>query len=104
MAKLFNGSIDLSKIDKSLIKTLDKDGNPFKNGAKYLNISIWLNDEPDKFGNTLSIQIGDKENRIYLGNAKEYQKKQDNPIVLRGEESDDLPFNYGIKNNPKIRP
>jgi hypothetical protein len=92
MAKLFNGSIDLSKIDKSLIKTLDKDGNPFKNGAKYLNVSIWLNDEPDKFGNTLSIQIGDKENRIYLGNAKEYQKKQDTPIVTRADESDDLPF------------
>jgi len=92
MAKLFNGSIDLSKIDKSLIKTLDKDGNPFKNGAKYLSVSIWLNDEPDKYGNTLSIQIGDKENRIYLGNAKEYKKKEDTPIATRLDESDDLPF------------
>ena len=92
MAKPFNGSMNLSLIDKSLIKTLDKDGNPFKNGGKYLPFTAWLNDEPDKYGNTLSIQIGDKENRIYLGNAKEYQKKQDSPIVNRADESDDLPF------------
>lgn len=97
MAKLLTGSIDLNKIDKTKIKTVDKNGNPFKNGAKYLEIAIWVNDTPDQYGNIASIQIGGKEDKIYIGNLKEYQR--DNPANKPQAEtqsaiapSDNLPF------------
>lgn len=100
MSKLYNGSLDLNKIDKSLIKTTDKNGNPFKNNAKYLNVSIWVNDEPDKYGNAISISIGGKDNKVYIGNAKPYVKSQDAAPQLPATDftnqnqsaGDDLPF------------
>lgn len=101
MAKLFNGSIDVNKIDKSLIKSTDKNGQPFQNGAKYLNVSIWVNDEPDQYGNHVSISIGGKDNRKYIGNAKLYQPQQqtqqapqqpNNSFYNPNATADDLPF------------
>lgn len=91
MSKLFLGSIDLTKIDKSDIVTTDKDGKPFKSGGKFLNISIWLNDEPDKYGNHISIKAGKKDANYYIGNAKEYQKEQSTPAAASNN-SDDIPF------------
>jgi hypothetical protein len=77
MAKIITASIDLAKIDKSKIVTTDKNGNPFANGAKYLNVQISLNDEADQYGNTVAISINQSkaereagEKRIYLGNGK----------------------------------
>lgn len=95
MSKLFIGSIDLNKIDKSKIVTTDKNGNPFSNGAKYLNISVWANDEPDQFGNHVSIQTGGKEDKAYIGNAKEYKKDgqaQTSQQPANNEPYDSLPF------------
>lgn len=96
MAKLLIGSIDLSKIDKSKIVTTGKDGQPFKNGGKFINIAVWLNDEPDQFGNHASIQMGDKDNKIYIGNLKEYQRNEYTNTTSddRAEYSNDgsLPF------------
>lgn len=75
--KIISCSIDLSKINKAKIKTLDKDGQPYKNGAKYYEISILLNSEPDKYGNHASIvESQTKEEREakvekkYLGNGR----------------------------------
>ena len=76
MAKLYLGSIDLNKINKEDIVTKDKDGNAFANGAKYLNISQWLNEEADKYGNQIAIKSGKKDSSYYIGNAKEYVKDQ----------------------------
>lgn len=93
MSQLYLGSIDLTKIDKSNIVTTDKDGKPFKNGAKYLNVSIWVNDEPDQYGNHIGIKAGTKDNNYYIGNAKEYQKNQNSqPAPTQEEEEDSLPF------------
>lgn len=89
MNKLFLGSIDLSKINKNDVVTTDKNGQEFSNGAKYLNISIWLNDKPDNYGNTISIKTGGKENSYFLGNAKEYDKTNQNKTLIK---NDDLPF------------
>lgn len=90
MSKLYLGSIDLNKINKEDIVTTDKNGKPFENGAKYLNISIWLNDEADKFGNQIGIKAGKKDSSYYLGNAKEYQKN--NTQSNNQQEKDGLPF------------
>lgn len=70
MSKIINASIDLAKIDKAKISL-------GKNGQKYYNISIVLNDEADKFGNDVSIiaaqskeERAAKQPKVYLGNGK----------------------------------
>lgn len=97
---MLTGSIDLNKIDKTKIVTTDKNGKPFENGAKYLNVVIWLNDEADKYGNSASIQISQsKEEResgvkaTYIGNLKEPQSRSNEPTSTRtAQVADDLPF------------
>jgi len=71
MNKLFIGKINLSKIDKTRL---------FK-GTKgvYLDIAVWFSEEPDKYGNNLSIQQSTKkdESKIYLGEAKFFIPKEE---------------------------
>ena len=66
--KLYFAKIDVTKIDKSKLFKGDK--------GTYLDLSIWINDEPDKYDNTMSLQQSTKkgEDKIYLGNGKEYSK------------------------------
>ena len=73
MGKLFLGKMNLSKIDKSKIfegKT-----------GKWIDITIWQNDEPDKYGNDLSIEQSVEKGgeKIYLGNAKSWKGKEEAP-------------------------
>lgn len=97
---MLTGSIDLNKIDKTRIVSTDKNGNPFENGAKYLNVVVWINDEADKYGNNASIQISQsKEEResgvkaTYIGNLKEPQSRSNEPTSAKRESvADDLPF------------
>ena len=102
MAQIISASINLSKIDKSkIIKG--------KEGAKYLNIQIAINDQPDNYGNTVSISINQtKEERdsknlkIYLGNGKivwssnaptlPIHPSQTTPALPINSGDDDLPF------------
>lgn len=77
MSKMLYGSIDLTKIDKSKIVSTDKNGQPFQNGAKYLNVVVWVDDEPDQYGNTASVQQSlskqERESGVkakYIGNLK----------------------------------
>ena len=93
MAQILSGSIDLSKIDKTRITE--------KDGRKWYNVSIIVNDEADKYGNNASIQQGQtkeereaKEKPVYLGNAKtvwssdgKTPKEKEKPA-----NGDDLPF------------
>lgn len=66
MASIINASIDVTKIDKEkLVK------------GKYLNISININDENDKFGNNVTVTLNQtpderaaKAPKTYLGNGK----------------------------------
>jgi hypothetical protein len=69
MAQLFSASLDVSKISKDKLVKGEK-GN-------YLNITISINDEADKYGNTLTITESQtqeereaKANRNYLANGK----------------------------------
>lgn len=95
MSTLFNGSICLTDIPKDKITVSEK------NGKKYLNINLWLNDEPDQFNNNGSIQVSQsKEEREagakkqYIGNFKYAQKKQDEQqgAAASSEPESDLPF------------
>jgi hypothetical protein len=87
MSKLFTAKIDVLKIDKSKLFKGEK--------GTYLDLTIWINDEPDQFGNTMSLQqrTDKEEPKIYLGNGKAYEK----PTVTETPAGDapvssDLPF------------
>ena len=83
--KLYFGKIDVTKIDNSRLFKGEK--------GTYLDLTIWINEEEDKYGNTLSIQQSTKreEYKIYLGNGKAY--KAGGVQVNNDEDSSgDLPF------------
>ena len=88
MSKLLTGSIELTKIDKSKIVE--------KNRRKWLNISVWINDLKDQYGNIASIQISTKkdEPKIYIGNLKEFE--QNKPIP----EATSQPINNNSESDP----
>jgi hypothetical protein len=83
MSKLYQAKIDLAKIDKTKVFVGKK--------GKYIDVAIWLNDEEDNYGNTMSIQQSTKkeETSIYLGNGKEYQKQESNPPAETKKEIED---------------
>ena len=96
MSSIINASIDLAKIDKAKITA-------GKNGQKYYNISIVLNDEADKFGNDVSIiaaqskeERAAKQSKVYIGNGKTVWTSNGIPEPtakpLPAPSSDDLPF------------
>ena len=97
MNKLLVGSIDLSKIEKSRIV----EG---KNGAKYYNVNVWINEGPDQYGNIASIQTGiSKEEREkgtkggYIGNLKDLSlktepKPKQAEVIAESEDNLGLPF------------
>lgn len=104
MALIISGSIDLNKIDKSKIKTTDKNGNPFKNGAKYYEVNILVNDEIDQYNNNVQItdaqtkeQRTAKEKRNFIGNGRVVWRDDSKPEQTENassakESTDDLPF------------
>ena len=99
MAQIISVSIDLNKLDKSRIV----EG---KNGAKYYNFTINVNDEKDNYGNDASVTISQtaeerqaKAQRTFVGNGrvvwsgtsnKEPHKTYNTP--KSAEQEDDLPF------------
>jgi hypothetical protein len=112
MNTLYGGSICLT----DLIAQAKKGHSSFskaQNGKVYANILTWVNDTPDKFGNTMSHQLSsikemrDKEEKVYIGNSKKLETNQpvssndvqedsfDNIPVRQSkaiEEPDGLPF------------
>lgn len=71
-----------------------------QNGKVYCNITVWLNEDVDKYGNSMSIQANttkemkDKEERFYLGNCKKSEYKAPEAISDTSDipAVDDLPF------------
>jgi hypothetical protein len=69
MSQLINAKINLSKIEKAKLFTGKK--------GIYLDLSIWINDGPDQYGNDISIQQSTKkdEPKIYIGAGKYFVKR-----------------------------
>jgi len=82
MATIASASINFDKIDQSkLIQG--------KNG-QYFNVTITINDEPDKFGNNVTIVESQsveereaKKTKNYLANGK---------VIWTSEKKNDLPY------------
>jgi hypothetical protein len=103
--ELFYGSICVT----DLLEKLKSKHSAFKkvasNGKVYADVRIWLNEDEDKYGNVMSIQLAskkemkDQEGKIYLGNLKR-SENQEKPISDKDLDSivsdinqiDDLPF------------
>ena len=78
MNRLITAKIDVSKIDKSKLFKGEK--------GTYLDLTIWVNETPDKFGNDISIEqrTAKEEPKIYLGNGKFYTKEsKSDPVELK---------------------
>lgn len=98
--KVLNGSICLTE----LVAQCKKGHSAFSkadNGKLYFNVALWLNDEPDKYGNHMSIQLSskkeskDKDGKVYIGNAKFSDKAGGAPIKpsdTKELDLDDMPF------------
>lgn len=71
-------TIDLSKIPESSIVSTDKNGEPFKNGNRYVNCIAFINEEPDQYGNVINVALkGKKDDKtVYIGYQKEYKKEE----------------------------
>jgi hypothetical protein len=87
MSKLLQAKIDVTKIDKNLLFKGQK--------GTYLDVLIWINDTPDKYGNDCSIEqkvkMGEKKN--YIGNGKFYHPKPEQVIDPNDQEpQSDMPF------------
>lgn len=76
--KYITFSIDLSKIPDEKIKTTNANGEPFKNGNRFVDCIAFINDEPDQFGNIINVALqGEKGDKtIYIGGQKERPKKE----------------------------
>jgi hypothetical protein len=57
MSQLINASLDLSLIIEMAHKRHSAFNVGKQNGKTYVNVQIWINDEPDKFGDHASIQL-----------------------------------------------
>lgn len=97
MAQIISCSIDVTKIDKSKLV----DG---KNGAKYFNFDLVVNDEPNQYGNDCSIankqtkeERASKAKRTYIGNGKTVWRSTAKHTTVKPQSneqgsSEDLPF------------
>lgn len=98
MSTFYNGSICLTDIPKDKI-------TEGKNGKKYLNITLWVNDTPDQYGNIGSVQVSQTkdqreagEKKTYIGNFKQPQAVAQGTIpagattAASADLSDSLPF------------
>jgi hypothetical protein len=98
MATFYTGSICLTDIPKEKITEA-------KNGKEYLNLTLWVNDTADKYGNIGSIQVSQtkeqrdaQEKKQYIGNFKQPQGVAQGTIpasattASSADTNDDLPF------------
>ena len=90
--KKYWGSINLDAIKEAIQGGVQ----PFEGKkGKYLEVNVWVNDEPDQFGNSCSIQVYNKETKqaTYLGNLKlsEFNAMPAGAAPAKSNEPD-LPF------------
>lgn len=103
MSKLINASICFTDL-MDHAKKAHSSFTRAKNKKAYVNVQIWINDEPDKYGNDVSLMLNstkekrESEGKVYIGNGKtstfgQSEPKQEKPDPF-GEpiKADDFPF------------
>ena len=93
MSILLNGSIDLTLLIEKAKEKHSAFSKSEKNGHIYVNITQWVNDEPNQFGQHSSLLLNsskekkEAEGKVYFGNAKKGESATNSVPV----ESTDLP-------------
>ena len=91
MAKRYWGSINLDSIKEAIASGID----PFEGKkGKYVPVSVWVEDEPDRFGNSCSVSMYNKESKqsFYLANLKEGENSTGSGSSQPVKKEPDLPF------------
>lgn len=99
MGKPFMGSINLSKLNANAKLGHSSFTKAGKDNNVFVNVTLWINDEPDKFGNTMSVHLNPKQDsgdeKVYFANFKPSEAKQPEQLTANDSdipEDDDLPF------------
>lgn len=96
MSQNFYGSVCLT----DLIAKAKQGHSSFtkaQNGKIYCNVTVWLNDDEDKYGNVMSIQanstkeMATREDKFYLGNCKKTKQKPISDRDFEGVDDIDVP-------------
>jgi hypothetical protein len=94
--KPMHGSICLSDLGDAYKAGHSAFNKSEKNGKVYANIAVWMNDQPDQYGNILSFQLNSKkdaaDDKVYFGNAKLPDAVKAAPTEVKNSKSDDIPF------------
>jgi len=96
MSQNFYGSVCLTDLIAKA-KSGHSSFNKAQNGKIYCNVTVWLNDEEDKYGNVMSIQanptkeMAGKDEKFYLGNCKKSKQKTISDKDFEGVDDIDLP-------------
>ena len=94
--KPMHGSICMTDLSNAFKANHSAFNKSEKNGKLYANIAVWLNDEPDQYGNILSFQLNSKKDapdeKVYFGSAKLPADKAPSQTPDPTPASDDLGF------------
>jgi len=103
MNQLLNGSLDLTLILEKAKAKHSAFSKSTKNGHIYFNITQWINDEPNEFGQHSSLLLNsskegkETEGKVYIGNAKKVegggnQEPINDSTATEIPDTSDLPF------------
>jgi hypothetical protein len=96
MNQLLNGSLDLTMILEKAKAKHSAFSKSEKNGHIYFNITQWINDEPNEFGQHSSLLLNsskegkETEGKVYIGNAKKVEGGG-NSVPLDSKATEELP-------------
>jgi len=100
--QLFGGSICITDL-MDAVKNGHSAFSKAQNGKVYANILVWQNEEPDKYGNVMSLQLSstkdmrEKEEKIYIGNAKKLETNK--PVTSKDIPNDNWDSNVPVRKN-----
>jgi hypothetical protein len=96
MSILLNGSLCLT----DMVAKAKEGHSAFtkgKNGKIYMNVTCWVNDEPNQFGQHASLLLNsskekkDAEGKVYIGNMKKSEGGGYEPVTAADAEDLNLP-------------
>ncbi len=74
--QFFQTQVNFSKLAKYVEENKDKLYTN-KDGESFVSLNVWINEQPDQFGNLGSVQINTPKDqkKIYIGNFKDKKDK-----------------------------
>lgn len=92
MSRLLLGSINLTELIAK-VKSGEIDVFTGKTGVKYVNVAMWINDNPNEWGQVASLSHrNEKGNTTYLGNFKDNKPQGGQSRQAPQSNVDDLDF------------